>query len=169
MKLKSLEDLLVGELQDLYDAERRITKALPKMAKKASSPELKAAFEEHLEVTEGQIGRLDQAFERLGQKAKGKTCEAMKGIIEEGEDMMSEDADPEVCDAALIASAQKVEHYEIASYGTVRTYAQTLGHDSVAQLLAETLQEEKDADRKLTSLAEGVINQRAAAGETDQE
>jgi ferritin-like metal-binding protein YciE len=126
MKLESLRDLLVEQLQDLYDAENRITKALPKMAKAASSPELKAAFEKHLAETEGHVTRLEQAFEALGEKAKKKTCQAIKGLIEEGEETIKEDAEPEVKDAALIAAAQRVEHYEMAGYGTVGTYAKLL-------------------------------------------
>jgi ferritin-like metal-binding protein YciE len=123
MKLESLRDLLVEQLQDLHDAENRITKALPKMAKAATSPELKAAFEKHLRETKGHVTRLEQAFETLGEKAKKKTCQAVKGLIEEGEETIKEDAEPEVKDAALIAAAQRVEHYEMAGYGTVCTYA----------------------------------------------
>ncbi len=126
MKLESLRDLLVEQLQDLYDAENRITKALPKMAKAATSPELKAAFLKHLKETEGHVGRLEQAFDSLGEKVKKKTCEAIKGLIEEGEETIKEDAEPEVKDAALIAAAQRIEHYEMAGYGTVRAYAKLL-------------------------------------------
>lgn len=158
MKLESLRDLLVEQLQDLYDAENRITKALPKMAKAATSPELKAAFEKHLKETEGQIGRLEQAFELLGEKAKKKTCQAIKGLIEEGEETIKEDADPEVKDAALIAAAQRVEHYEIAGYGSVSAYAKLLKEKDVLKLLQATLAEEKATDEALTELAESTIN-----------
>ena len=162
MKLESLRDLLVEQLQDLYDAENRITKALPKMAKAATSPALKAAFEKHLAETEGQVRRLEQVFEALGEKAKTKTCKAMQGLIAEGEETMSENAEPEVLDAALIASAQRVEHYEIAGYGTVRSYAKLLKQDAIVGLLEQTLQEEKATDEALTTLAETTINVEAA-------
>jgi ferritin-like metal-binding protein YciE len=161
MKMDNLQDLLIEDLKDLYDAEHQITKALPKMAKAASSQELKNAFEEHLTQTENHIKRLEQVFESMGKKATRKTCQAMKGLVEEGSETMKEDADPEVMDAALIGAAQKVEHYEIASYGTVATYAQMLGHNQAVQLLRATLQEEKQTDDKLTMLAERKINQRA--------
>lgn len=160
-KLANLEDLLVHELMDLYNAEQQITKALPKMIKAASATELQAAFEEHLAVTEKQIERLERCFELLGKPAKGQKCDAMAGIIEEGKKMMEENAEPEVMDAALIAAAQKVEHYEIATYGCVATYAQMLGHEEVHQLLGETLEEEEMTDEKLTQLAETLINIRA--------
>lgn len=158
MKLASLRDLLVEQLQDLYDAEHRITKALPKMAQAAMSPELKAAFEKHLTETEGQIKRLDQAFEHLGEKAKKKVCKAMQGLIEEGEETIQEDAEPEVKDAALIAAAQRVEHYEMAGYGTVRAYAKLLKEPAVVKLLEATFAEEKATDEALTELAESTIN-----------
>lgn len=158
MKLESLRDLLIEQLQDLYDAENRITKALPKMAKAATSPELKEAFGKHLNETEGQIGRLEQAFEALGQKAKKKTCQAIKGLIEEGEETIKEDAEPEVKDAALIAAAQRVEHYEMAGYGTVCAYAKLLKETAVLKLLQATLAEEKATDQALTELAESTIN-----------
>jgi ferritin-like metal-binding protein YciE len=162
MKLESLRDLLVEQLQDLYDAENRITKALPKMAKAATSPALKAAFEKHLRETEGQVKRLEQVFEALGETAKTKTCKAMQGLIAEGEETMSENAEPEVLDAALIASAQRVEHYEMAGYGTVRSYAKLLKEDAIVSLLEQTLQEEKATDEALTTLAESSINVEAA-------
>ncbi len=158
MKLESLRDLLVEQLQDLYDAESRITKALPKMAKAATSPALKAAFEKHLRETEGQVKRLEQVFEALGETAKTKTCKAMQGLIAEGEETISENAEPEVRDAALIASAQRVEHYEMAGYGTVRSYAKLLKEDACARLLEQTLEEEKATDEALTTLAESTIN-----------
>ncbi len=162
MKLESLRDLLVEQLQDLYDAEQRITKALPKMAKAATSPALKAAFEKHLRETEGQVKRLEQVFEALGETAKTKTCKAMQGLIAEGEETMSENAEPEVLDAALIAAAQRVEHYEMAGYGTVRSYAKLLKEDAIVGLLEQTLQEEKATDEALTTLAESSINVEAA-------
>jgi ferritin-like metal-binding protein YciE len=168
MKLESLQDLYIEELRDLYDAEHQLIKALPKVVKAASSPDLKSAFEEHLQVTEQQANRLEQIFERLGVKAKGKKCEAMKGLIEEVKNLMSEDANEDVLDAGLIAAAQKVEHYEIAGYGTVRTWAEMLGHDKDADLLQETLDEEKEADERLNSLAKEVINVEAAAHETEE-
>ena len=162
MKLESLRDLLVEQLQDLYDAENRITKALPKMAKAATSPALKAAFEKHLRETEGQVKRLEQVFEALGETAKTKTCKAMQGLIAEGEETIAENAEPEVRDAALIASAQRVEHYEMAGYGTVRSYAKLLKEDTCARLLEQTLEEEKATDEALTELAESTINVEAA-------
>jgi ferritin-like metal-binding protein YciE len=156
MKLNTLEDLFFHELQDLYDAENQIVKALPKMAKSASSPELKRAFENHAEETKTQIERLTQIFEVLGKSAKGKKCDAMKGLLSEGEHLMGEDVDPEVLDAGLIASAQKVEHYEIAGYGTVRTWAQVLGHIEAAELLNQTLDEESATDTRLTDIARKI-------------
>jgi ferritin-like metal-binding protein YciE len=161
MELASLQDLFVEQLKDLYNAENQIIKALPKMIKKASAQELKDAFQEHLDVTKGQVERLEQVFESMGEKATGKTCKAMKGIIEEAKESMEEDAEPEVLDAALIADAQRVEHYEIAGYGTVRSYAELLGNKEAARLLQETLDEEGEADKKLTSLAETLINVQA--------
>jgi ferritin-like metal-binding protein YciE len=171
-KLKSLDDLLIHELQDIYHAEGQITKALPRMIKAATHPELQAAFEEHLEQTEGQIERLDQAFKLLGMPAKGKKCEGMAGLIEEGKKMMEEDAEPSVMDAALIAAAQKIEHYEIASYGCVCTYAEMLGYEQVHDLLGQNLEEEETTDERLTILAENVINLEAEEAddiETEEE
>jgi len=164
-KLASLDDLLVHELQDIYHAEGQILKALPKMVSAATHPDLKEAFVEHLQQTEGQVRRLEQAFKLLGVPAKGKKCEGMAGLLEEGRKVMEADAEPVVLDAALIAAAQKVEHYEIASYGCVCTYAELLGYDQVHELLGQTLDEEETTDQKLTSLAEDVINQEAEAGE----
>ena len=164
-KLASLDDLLVHELQDIYNAEGQILKALPKMIKAASHPDLKAAFEEHREQTEGQVRRLEQAFKLLGVPAKGKRCEGMAGLLEEGKRVMEEDAATAVRDAALIAGAQKVEHYEIASYGCLCTYAEMLGYDQVHELLGQNLDEEETTDQKLTALAENVINQEAEAPE----
>lgn len=157
-KLTSLEDLLVHELQDIYHAEGQILKALPRMVKAASHPELKSAFEEHRLQTEGHVERLEQAFKLLGIPAKGKKCEGMAGLLEEGKKTMAEDAEPGVLDAALISAAQKVEHYEIASYGCVCTYAEMLGHEEVHDLLGQNLEEEEETDQRLTALAESVIN-----------
>lgn len=168
-KLKSLDDLLVHELQDIYNAESQIVKALPKMIKAASHPELQSAFEEHLEQTEGQIERLEQVFKLLGVPAKGRKCEGMAGLLEEGKKTMEEDALPSVKDAALIAAAQKVEHYEIAAYGCVCTYAEMLGHEQAHQLLAQTLDEEETTDQKLSALAENIINVDAERADVEEE
>jgi len=162
MKLMTLHDLFVAELKDIYHAENQLVKALPKMAKAATSEELRAGFETHLEETEGQVERLDKIFEMLDMAPRGKKCEAMQSLIKEGKEMMEEDAEDAVLDAALIAAAQKVEHYEIASYGTLRTYAQMLGMDEAAALLQETLDEESATDEKLTELAQ-TINAEAQA------
>jgi ferritin-like metal-binding protein YciE len=169
MSLSSLHDLYVEELRDLYNAENQLLKALPRMAKAASHPELQAAFEEHEEVTRVQVERLDEIFAELDEKAKGKKCVAMEGLIEEAKELMQEDIEPEVLDAALIAAAQKVEHYEIAAYGCVRTFARLLGYDDAAELLQETLDEEGEADKKLTELAESIINVEAKDAEEDEE
>lgn len=162
MKLQSLRDLMIEQLQDLYDAEQRITKALPKMEKAANSSSLKAAFQKHLKETEGHVNRLEQVFEKLGEKARAKTCKAMEGIIAEGEETLKEKAEPDVHDAALIAAAQRVEHYEIAGYGTVRAYARLLKQDDCVRLLEQTLSEEKATDESLSELAETSINIEAA-------
>jgi ferritin-like metal-binding protein YciE len=167
-KLASLDDLLVHELQDIYHAEGQILKALPKMAKAASHPDLKEAFELHRRQTEEQVRRLEQAFKLLGVPAKGKKCEGMAGLIEEGRKVMEEDAEAPVLDAALIAAAQKVEHYEIASYGCVCTYAEMLGYDQVHELLGQNLDEEETTDQQLTALAENVINQEAEEVEEEE-
>jgi ferritin-like metal-binding protein YciE len=161
VKLNSLRDLYITELKDLYDAENRILKALPKMAEASSSQDLRKAFEHHLEQTRRQTERLEQIFEKLDESPKGEKCKGIAGIIDEGEDIMDEDAPPAVRDAALIAAAQRVEHYEIAAYGTCRTYARRLGYADHAHLLNETLQEEGEADKKLTTLAESYINEDA--------
>ncbi|MBV9009451.1 MAG: ferritin-like domain-containing protein [Verrucomicrobia bacterium] len=165
MKLDSLEPLFVEELRDIYNAENQLTKALPKMAKAASSEELKSAFQEHLEQTKEHMERLEEIFEELGKKPTGKTCKAMKGLIEEGSEMMQEDGEDSVIDAAIIAAAQKIEHYEIASYGTVRAWAEQLGKDDAVDLLQQTLDEESETNEKLTELAESSINVEAKAGE----
>lgn len=155
---KSLKDLLVDELKDIYHAEKQITRALPKMIKSASSARLKSAFENHLRDTENQIKRLEQVFEELGVPAKGKRCFGMEGIINEGKEKIEEFAGNPVLDAALISSAQKVEHYEIASYGTVRTYAEALGFNKAADLFQQNLEEEKKSDELLTAISEREIN-----------
>lgn len=162
MKLDSLHDVYVDELKDLHNAENQLLKALPKLAKAAAASELRHAFEQHLKETEGHVVRLEKIFNNLGISPKGKKCKAMEGLIAEGADLMAEDGEPSVMDAALIAAAQRVEHYEMAGYGCVRTFARLLGHDADADLLQETLDEEGAADRKLTHLAETVINQEAA-------
>jgi ferritin-like metal-binding protein YciE len=161
-KIRSFEDLFLDELKDLFNAEQQLTRALPKMAKAASTPELKEAFQEHLEVTREQVRRLEQVFGEIGAPVKGKTCQAMKGLIEEGQELVKEGMESEVLDAGLIGAAQRVEHYEIAAYGTVRTMAEALGHRKAVKLLEQTLKEEKAADEKLTRIAESVVNVRAA-------
>ncbi len=162
MSLDSLEKLFIEELKDIYNAEKQLTRALPRMAKAAESPELEQAFTNHLRETEGQIQRLDRVFKEVGQAVRGKKCKGMEGLIEEGKEMMQEDGEPQVKDAALIASAQKVEHYEIAAYGCLRAYAELLGYSEAAQLLQQNLEEEEAADKKLNQLAEGGINEQAA-------
>jgi ferritin-like metal-binding protein YciE len=161
MPLDSLHGLYVDELKDLYSAENQLLKALPKMAKKASAPELKAAFTEHLEVTRTQVERLEQIFTALDTSPKGKKCKAMEGLIEEGQEVLEEAGELAVIDAALIACAQRVEHYEMAGYGCVRTFAKLLGYDDAVELLQATLDEEGAADEKLTELAETIINVQA--------
>jgi ferritin-like metal-binding protein YciE len=158
MEMESLRELYIQELRDLYNAEGQIVKALPKMAKAASSDDLRAAFEEHLEVTKKQVERLEQIFEKLGEKPKGKKCKGMEGLLEEGKELLSEDADPDVLDAGMICAAQKVEHYEIAGYGTARAHANMLGLKKVAKLLQQTLDEEARTDKKLSQLAESAVN-----------
>ena len=168
MQLSTLEDLLVDELKDLYSAENQLLKAIPKMAKAATSKALKAGFEKHLKQTEGHVERLEQVCEDLDVSPKGKKCKAMEGLIEEGADVIEEDAEPEVKDAALIAAAQKVEHYEIAGYGCVRTYAELLGNTKAAKLLQQTLDEEGDTDKALTKLAESInVEAEAPDGESN--
>ena len=162
MELQSLQDLFVEQLKDIYSAENQLIKALPKMAKAASDPNLQSAFTEHLEQTKGHAQRLEQIFEKLGASPRGKKCKAMEGLIEEGKETMEEEGEPTVLDAGLIAAAQRVEHYEIAAYGTVRSYAKTLGDDEAAELLQQTLDEEGETDKKLTGLAERLINAHAA-------
>ena len=164
MPLKSLDKVLLDELKDLYSAENQILKALPKMAKAASSPLLKEAFTSHIEQTRGQVARLDRIARLMGEKSfKGKKCKAMEGLLEEGTELIEEGGDPAVLDAAMIGAAQKVEHYEIAGYGTARTHARHLGHEQVARLLQETLDEEGQTDKNLTKIAQRKINLDAKA------
>jgi len=169
MPLDSLHDLYVNELKDLYNAENQLLKALPRMAKAATAPELKEAFTEHLDVTRKQVERLDTIFAELGVSPKGKKCKAMEGLVEEGKEVMEEDGDPAVIDAALIAAAQRVEHYEMAGYGCVRTFANLLGYEDAVALLQETLDEEGEADKKLTELAETIINVEADEAEEEED
>lgn len=158
MARESLQELYVEQLKDLHSAEQQILKALPKMVQKASHPELRKAFEEHLQVTRKQNQRLERLFEELGERAGGHTCKGMEGLIEEGEEAMKKHSDSDVLDAALIGSAQRVEHYEIAGYGCARTYASMLGLDQHATVLQQTLDEEGETDHRLTDLAEQVVN-----------
>ena len=159
-EFKNLNDLFIQQLEDLYDAEQRLTDALPKMAQAANSPELRQAFEHHLVQTRGHVNRLESVFNKLSKTPERETCYAMKGLIKEGEDMISAKGDAAVRDAGLIAAAQRVEHYEMAGYGTVRTFAQQLGLEDVAHILQQTLDEEGEADHKLTEIARGSVNAR---------
>jgi ferritin-like metal-binding protein YciE len=161
MKLDTLKTLYINELRDLYNAENQLVKALPKMAKGASSEELQDAFQKHLEQTKTHVDRLEEVFEEIGEKPKGKTCKAMKGLIEEGSEILQEDGEQSVLDAGIIVAAQKVEHYEIAGYGSVRTFAQLLGKDRSAELLQTTLDEESEANELLNKLAEDIVNPEA--------
>lgn len=164
MSMESMQDLYLHELKDLYSAEKQILQALPKMAEKASHQELRKAFEEHRATTEEQVRRLDTIFDDLKQNPGNKKCKGMEGLLEEGEEILKEDADPDVRDAALIGAAQRVEHYEIAGYGTARTYARQLGFNNHVELLQRTLDEEGQTDQRLTKLAEGRINREAEVG-----
>jgi ferritin-like metal-binding protein YciE len=159
--LNTFQDLFVEQIQDLYDAEQRLVKALPKMAEAAHNAELKSAFQEHFRQTQNHVSRLEKVFKAVGKPAQPKTCEAMKGLVSEGDEMIGASGDPDVRDAALITAAQRVEHYEIAGYGSARTFAQRLGHPDAAKLLQETLDEEAATDKKLTMLAERSINPKA--------
>lgn len=161
MKIETLQDLFLDELRDLYDAEKQLVKALPKMASAASSSQLRMAFETHLSETEGQVQRLERIFERLDEKASGQSCDAMKGLVKEGDKIASNVDESPLRDAGLIGAANRVEHYEMAAYGTARTFAEMLGYSEAAQLLEQTLQEEKQADRKLTQIAEQMVNENA--------
>jgi ferritin-like metal-binding protein YciE len=170
MAMDSLSDLLTDELKDVFSAENQLIKALPRMAKKAKSAALKTAFTDHLQETEGHVARLEKIGKTLGIKLTGKTCAAMKGLVEEGKEVIEEDGEPAVIDAALIGAAQRVEHYEMAAYGTIRAMAAALGHDDVAKLLQQTLEEEGAADKKLTKIAESeVLSDAAAAGGESEE
>jgi ferritin-like metal-binding protein YciE len=162
MKVNSLKELYLEELRDAYDAEKQIVKALPKIAKAASSPDLRNALEEHLEQTKGHVQRLEQIFKELGEQPKAKKCDGLRGILEEGEKVVMQDGDRAVRDAGIIAGAQRVEHYEMAAYGSLKTWAWQLGDRRGAQLLEETLGEEKMADKKLTQIATGTVNVEAA-------
>jgi ferritin-like metal-binding protein YciE len=166
-KVTTMEELFMEELRDLYDAETQLTKALPKMAKAANSEELRMAFEEHLEQTQNQVERLRRIFELSSEKPTGKKCAAMVGLIKEGDEMASDTEETAVRDAALIAAAQKVEHYEISGYGSARTHAELLGNDEAARLLEETLREERETDEKLTELAQSMINEEAVGVSND--
>ena len=162
-ELNSMNDLLVEQLEDLFDAEQRLVKALPKMAEASNSSQLRQAFEQHLTETEGHVSRLERIFGQLGIEPKRETCQAMKGLIAEGEEMIGAKGSPDVKDAALIAAAQRVEHYEMSGYGSARTFAQRLGHTDIANTLQQTLREEAAADEKLTQIAESSVNVQATA------
>ena len=164
----NLREALVDEIRDIYNAEKQIVKALPKMVKGATSDELREAFESHLEETHEQVNRLERVFELLDEKPRGKHCAGMAGILEEGSETLQEDAEDAVMDACLIAGAQRVEHYEITAYGTVIAWAEALGLNEVAEVLGESLAEEKAADEKLSAIAESGINEAATAGESEQ-
>jgi ferritin-like metal-binding protein YciE len=161
-EFNSLNDLFVQQLKDLYDGEMQLTEALPLMADAATSSQLKNAFQTHFRETQGHVQRLEQVFRAINQEPERESCPAMKGMIKEGNDAIKAKGDPNVRDAALIAAAQRVEHYEMAGYGTVRTFAQQLGRDDLAQILQQTLEEEGAADKKLTSIAESQVNQMAS-------
>ena len=163
MKLDNLQHLFIKELRDLYDAENQITEALPKLIDATHHSELKSALQHHLQVTKQQISRLDQIFQKLNQKPTGETCKGMKGVIKEGDEVVSAGGDPSTVDAGIISAAQRVEHYEMAGYGTVRTYAQLLGYQDMARLLQQTLNEEEEADKKLTQIAQSVNVEAKAA------
>jgi Uncharacterized protein conserved in bacteria len=160
-KMATLDDLYTDLLKDLYSAEKQLVKALPKIAKNAQSPDLQKAFQEHLKQTEGHVERIERIFSDMDGSPRGKKCVGMEGLIEEGNELLQEDAEPDVLDAGLIAAAQKVEHYEIAGYGTARAWAQRLGYDSAARLLKQTLDEESLANEKLTKIAESHVNMEA--------
>jgi ferritin-like metal-binding protein YciE len=169
MPVQTLEALLIEEIKDLYDAEKQLIKALPKMAKAATHAELKAGFTEHLEQTKGHVTRLEEVFEALGEKPKAKPCAAMKGLIEEGQEQTQQDAEGAIMDLMLIAAAQKVEHYEISGYGTVRAIAEAIGNDAAADLLRQTEEEEAETDSRLTEMAQELMTQVIAGGENQEE
>lgn len=161
MKVKTMEDLFLDQIEDLYDAEKRLVKALPKMADASTSPELRSAFQKHLRETENHVQRLNRVFQSIGKDAKGKTCDAMKGLISEGEDVVDDIDESMLRDAGLIAAANRVEHYEMAAYGSARTFAEALGNREAATELEATLEEEKNADETLTRIATTSVNQQA--------
>ena len=169
MEMNDLQDLMVENLKDLYSAENQLLKALPKVAKSVENEELKTAFEQHTKETEVHVQRLEQIFKQLGEKPTGKKCKGMEGLIEENKEMMEEDAEPEVMDAGLIVGSQKIEHYEIAGYGSAVTFAKLLGNNEAAELLAQTLDEEEATDKKLSAIAESSINLQAADGQDEEE
>lgn len=169
MKINTLQDLYIEELRDIYNAENQLVKALPKVAEAASSEELRSAIEDHLDQTKEHVERLEQIFESLGESAKGKKCKAMEGLIEEANETMEEDIADAVLDAAIIAAGQRIEHYEISVYGTLATFAKLLGREDDADLLGQTLDEEKEADETLTDIAESTINVEASEGEEEEE
>jgi ferritin-like metal-binding protein YciE len=170
MSLDSLDKLFLEELKDVYNAEKQIVRALPRMAKAAESRELQQAFTQHLAETQGHVERLERIFKGLDQAVRGKKCKGMEGLLEEGKEILEQEGEGAVIDAALIAAAQRVEHYEIAAYGCLRTYAQLLGYSDAEKLLQQTLNEEEAADRKLTQIGEGGVNQAAASvGEAERE
>ena len=164
MKLDTLEKLYVDELRDIYNAENQLLKALPKMAKGSSSPDLKSGFEKHLRQTKSHVERLEQIFAELNESPKGKTCHGMKGLIEEGSEILKEDGEESVLDAGIIVAAQKVEHYEMAAYGSARTFARLLGQEKAAELLQTTLDEESETNESLNQLAENMVNPEALIG-----
>jgi ferritin-like metal-binding protein YciE len=166
--MDSFDKLYIDQLKDIYNAEKQLVRTLPKIAKSTSSPELRSSLEDHLEKTRTHVERLEEIFEGMGQRAAGKTCKGMAGLLEEGSDLLEEEADPRVLDVGIIAACQKVEHYEISAYGTLRTLAQLKGDDKAAQLLQETLDEEKEADQTLTQLAESTINLEAASAKEEE-
>jgi ferritin-like metal-binding protein YciE len=166
---RSLDELLQDEIKDIYDAEKQLTKALPKLVKKSTAPELKQALQDHLEETEQHVERLEQVFDQLGLPARGKKCVGMQNLLKEGDEMIGEAKNDSLRDAVIIASGQKVEHYEISSYGTARTWASVLGKEEVVSLLDETLEEEKTADHKLTEIAESFVNEAAADEESKED
>jgi ferritin-like metal-binding protein YciE len=169
MPQNGLRALYIDELKDLYDAENRLVKALPKMAKAANSDELRAGFNEHLEQTKGHVDRLKEIFENIGEKPKGKKCQGMIGIVKEGDELLEEDFEGALMDAAIISAAQRVEHYEIAAYGCVRDWAALLGENEASALLEKTLEEEKETDRKLTEIAEQLNRQAKEVGGSEEE
>jgi ferritin-like metal-binding protein YciE len=169
MKIESLEDLFVEELKDLYHAEKQLVKALPKMAKASTSDELRKAFTDHLEQTKNQVTRLEEVFESCDEKAKAKVCKGMQGLIEEGQETMEEDALEQLADLGLIAAAQKVEHYEISGYGTLRTFAQVLGNQDAVRLLSETLKEEEATDKLLTNISAKLLKEAQTMSDEEDE